>query len=123
MTIEQIIVRNWEDRKERILICFHEWVPKLLADPDYELAWSDSLFDEAAELKLITMYLPWFKGETAPDFAGDRLEQAIKDLSRDLESRARSRASSTSATTNRMEDARRVALAKIVEYLKRQQTA
>lgn len=64
------------------------------------------------------MYLPWFKGEINPDFAGDRLEQAILELERDLMSKARSRASSTSATSNRMEDARRVALANIVEYLK-----
>jgi hypothetical protein len=118
MTNIELIVRVWEDRKERILNNFHEWTPKLLADPDYELAWSDALFDEAAELKYIKMYLPWFKGEVNPDFAGDRLEQAILELSRDLDSKARSRASSTSATSNRMEDARRVALAKMVEFLK-----
>ena len=114
------ILGDWSYRREHLTANFNEWAEKLRLNPTRELSWADARFDDAAELKFLQDYLPWLQGEINPDFEGDRIEQMLLELRRDLASMARNREASTSVTSNRMGDAKRVACAKMVEYLDRQ---
>lgn len=115
-TLETIIVSLTHDvewHKNQL----DDFADRLKVDPCYELSWSDSKFDLAAEYKVYGDYLKFLNGEVNSAFNGDRLATTIEELTRDVRQLAAQNPSSTSVTSNRMENALRVAKVKLLDML------
>jgi hypothetical protein len=93
------------------------WQTKFASDPAHAFAWSDGAFEDAAVYEIADGWAKFLTGEINPDFAGDRVAQAILEIEREHRYKSGRRECSTSQSSNLMEDCRRVARAKVLRVL------
>jgi hypothetical protein len=91
---------------------------KFANDPIYAFEWAGETVLTAARYHYETIALRWLKGEESPNFTGDRIAELRKSWTEELARMTRhQRWSSTSQLANAAEEAKRIALAQLVEEL------
>lgn len=89
-------------------------------NPMSALRSADEAFDAAANAAIAGEVLAFLTGEVNPDFEGDRLACIRDEFTRDVMSAAlHQRWSSSSVSSNKMEEALRIAKARFLDRLKR----
>lgn len=91
---------------------------KFTNDPIYAFEWAGETVLIAARYHYETGALRWLKGEESPNFTGDRITELRKNWTEELVRLARyQRWGSSSQLANAAEEAKRIALAQLVEEL------